>query len=154
MEGLLKKLRTIRIGEEVLKVFIAFDRRHTYQDRVKRRQEKADGYNTWRRSNTSTRGVWTNTRDNGRFVDVFYGDNDDSKRAKFDMDGSNDRTRTQKDEVNKDEKMKANEDGRINEIKEEEIDVGILSYSLIGEVKKLCYLPKIPDFVRNMGCVM
>ncbi|PWA87808.1 hypothetical protein CTI12_AA126710 [Artemisia annua] len=151
VEGLLMKLRQIRLGEDTLRVFVAFDRRNEgnrfpHVREVEEECGKRRGMDGVNRNN-----VRFNKCDNRHFIDVVNGENWNRMKTRSDVEGVKRETAANVDGNNSSRYGVERKEERMLEVNEDEIDFGLLSRSLIGEVKKLCYLPKLPGLCEEVG---
>ncbi|GJS75877.1 hypothetical protein Tco_0725758 [Tanacetum coccineum] len=154
VDSLLQQLRKIRVGEDYLRVYFAFDRR-TMGDR--RTTEGTRVPFRWTGSKTrwnsqqyqSMNRVETRfgTRDNRRYSEVLNEKNN-IKNTKTSME---DKGEKKENQGLTGKKKTVVEDQRTIELNDGEIDIDVLNRSLIGETKKLCYLVKLPWFCEEQG---
>ncbi|PWA81045.1 RNA-directed DNA polymerase, eukaryota, Reverse transcriptase zinc-binding domain protein [Artemisia annua] len=160
VEDLLKRLRSIRVGGELveqpspslppmklllLRVYLAYDRRRMEGGRGYGDTSWKDGTNgNINNQNTSHKGAtnqWAggvdrrfDTRDTRRYNDVVRGKTYDGREKRG---GGNENTK--EDEC------------RVVELGEDDIEMEVFSRSLIGEVRKLSYLVKLPELCDAVG---
>ncbi|PWA53070.1 hypothetical protein CTI12_AA448820 [Artemisia annua] len=148
VEELLRRLRNIRIGVEYIKVFVAFNRRNL-DDGSRRNSGEAEVRHKRKLNNGfNGEGVKMGTCDNRSYVDVVHGVNNVEVTTKANI---------AEDEKNQDNKgmnfvdVGVQGDVRMVEVEENEINSEIFQRSLIGEVKKMCYLTKLPEICEEQG---
>ncbi|PWA77940.1 hypothetical protein CTI12_AA219290 [Artemisia annua] len=145
VEFLLRRLRDIRIGSELLRVYLAYDRRGKEGDRNYRVKTSEEGSRDNRFHHKMNHDYVTkqgnggadkrfDIRDPRRYNDVVRGKPSDGKEYRVD---DNERL--------KDDKY------RMLTIGEEDIGMDIFKRSIIGEVKKLSYLVRLPEICEAMG---
>nr|GFB11081.1 transposon TX1 [Tanacetum cinerariifolium] len=85
-------------------------------------------------------GRGTDIRNNRRYVDVVHGASSNRKKEEINKEGGV-----------RHEYTNRVKEGRIIDIDEEEFNGEVINRSLIGEVKKACFLPKLPSFCEAQG---
>ncbi|PWA60660.1 hypothetical protein CTI12_AA379910 [Artemisia annua] len=145
MELLVSSLRGIRIGTEYLRVYKAYDRREGENQRGNMGQKTE----YQRKDTRSVRQVPIKERDNRRYSDVLTG------LKKGDNNGDDVGDTEMKEPGNEDHKTETNkgveDDVRTIEVMDCEIDKETLCRGIIGEVKKLEYLDKLPGLCEIEG---
>ncbi|PWA68496.1 hypothetical protein CTI12_AA301900 [Artemisia annua] len=152
MELLFRSLSGIRIGNEYLRVYKAYDRREgeNHRGNVGQKTEYQ------RKDTRSVRQVPINERDNRRYSDVVGGlkkgvnNGDDVEHMGMKEPGNGD----YKSEMNKGGsgvKAKVVDDVRTIEVMDSEIDKETLCRGIIGEVKMLEYLDRLPGLCGIEG---
>ncbi|GKC22401.1 transposon TX1 [Tanacetum coccineum] len=133
VDNLLHQLQKIKIEDECLRVYMAYDRKLGVGiDGV--RQDDVKG----------------NRRDNNGFADLVNGG---SKKGE---EGNYDRTKVKVGEqTNYTQKNNSDSEkqwgGRCIDIEESEINVEVIGRSVVGEVKALCFLAKLPVLCKEQG---
>nr|GEV85546.1 transposon TX1 [Tanacetum cinerariifolium] len=150
VEILLGQLQKIKMEEDWLKVFIAYDRRNN--SNMGMREGQFRRVNGWHNSNNggSFRGEGYTYRDNRRFVDVVNGEcnKDGAKSSEKVMKGENVQQNSKEGfTLVKEEK----ETRRTIEVEEKDINNSIMARSVVGEVKARCFLAKLPVLCDEQG---
>ncbi|PWA92790.1 glycosyltransferase family 92 [Artemisia annua] len=153
VEGLLKQLQQIKIGEKWLRVYVAYDRKY---------KDNSEPRDTFKRQETGSKhannGEWYSgsgngfRRDNRRFVDVVNGG--------INRNGANNGEKVSNGmsvQTNNKEGSTLNRDGmgseRTIEVDDMDINSGLLGRSVVGEVKAMCFLSKLPILCEEQGLV-
>ncbi|GJS09127.1 zinc finger, CCHC-type containing protein [Tanacetum coccineum] len=146
VEGLLKRLREIKFGEENLKVFVAYDRKNLG---VRGDEVNRSVGNEMRKGNGWKDNGWNGgTRDERNFAEVVNGEKRDRDKKESGWEGRNDGCRNEGERIeNKDKK----EDVRIVEVCDDEVNTTLFNKCLIGEVKSMCYLTKLGSICGEQG---
>lgn len=167
VEGLLRQLQKIRFGEETLRVFVAYDRK--YSGCGGAGMDVGGHEKTFKNTyddGTNGKGVNNNRRDARKFVDVVNGREgrgEGTNIRKFaygtGIHTNNGGTNAKDNEVGSvpgnnggddiPNAMQRNE--RCIEIEDNEINTGLMGRSVMGEVKAMCFLTKLPIFCEEEG---
>ncbi|GKC63797.1 hypothetical protein Tco_1096395 [Tanacetum coccineum] len=147
---LLKRLRKIKVEDEFLRVFIAFDRRNP-DTRFKVRGEMNDNIRQKIHAGVSGGGGKMGTCDNRRYVDVVHGSYNAREKMERPMARSNGARWIQTEKDDQARRVVEEGEGRIIDVGEEAFNMEVFSRSLIGEVKKECYIPKLLAFCDEQG---
>ncbi|GKD16193.1 retrotransposon gag protein [Tanacetum coccineum] len=150
VERMLGQLQKIKIADEWLKVFMAYDRRRNGN------MGASTGYKSYANwGNTSfSRGMdrnegYTCNRDNRRFVDVVNGRNVsvNEKNDEKELNG----TRVQPSSMDFTFVRDVKWPGRTIEAEENEINNSLMGRSVVGEVKAMCFLSKLSVLCEEQG---
>ncbi|GJY76101.1 transposon TX1 [Tanacetum coccineum] len=143
VENLLKRLRDIRVGSELLRVYLAYDRRGNEGERGYRVKTSEEGSRVNRFNHKMHHDDVTkqgnggadkrfDIRDTRRYNDVVRGKPSDGKEYRGDDNAKDDKC-------------------RMLTMGEEDIGMDIFKRSIIGEVKKSSYLVRLPELCGAMG---
>ncbi|PWA40968.1 hypothetical protein CTI12_AA557870 [Artemisia annua] len=163
VESLLGQLQKIRFGEEFLRVFVAYDRKG--KDYGTRGDVGGTGNKyTNRNEGMKGNGMYTSNCDNRRFVDVVNGRkirgeginiginaNMAGARPKNGGMEANGLGRTHVKNDDFEVRMETQRDERCIEIEDHEINNEIMGRSVVGEVKAMCFLTKLPALCDEQG---
>ena len=150
-EILLRQLQKIKIGDVLLRVYVAFDRKGFGNNGMRgcndihNRQNFSRNNNSWHRRDTTM-----DNKDNRRFVDVLNGERKDDKEAKNEKSGYG--TVGQQEKVDNILRGTEKQDmGRSIAAEGNEVNGEVLARSIVGEVKALCFLSKLPVLCEELG---
>ncbi|PWA75311.1 Transposon TX1 [Artemisia annua] len=165
-EELLKSLRKIKIRDEYLRVFVAYDRRNAGNRNLDRGEMNGSRRNTVhngvsgggtrmgirnsRYNSVNGGGIRMGIRDSRRYADVVHGVNRREKVERY-IDERNGAKGSQEDTKYRHKSVVDRDEGRTIELIEDEFNGEVFNRSLLGEVKKGCYLSKLLALCEEQG---
>ncbi|PWA61144.1 zinc finger, BED-type [Artemisia annua] len=151
-ENLLRQLQNIKIGNELLRVYVAFDRKGpgNYGVRDVGVEQAKQNYSR-NKYEWHKRGTTMDNKNNYRsFVDVLNGGRKEGDVVNNEKKGYGSSGKQTKDE-NVSTWTEKQDAGRCIIAEGNEINEEVLCRSVVGEVKALCFLSKIPTLCDEIG---
>ncbi|GKA29750.1 transposon TX1 [Tanacetum coccineum] len=151
VDALKGQLQKIKIGEEWLRVYVAFDRRNNRYEGLRACDEGIAGKDrngdmNWKKG----KEVNMSTCDNRRYIDVINGESKINKTKK-NVDNNYGIRSNHGNSGYKDKDLSDHGNERTIEVNVNDVNKELLGRSVVGEVKALCFLTKLPALCEEQG---